>query len=71
LGEIAGREAAVHLDDLLLRRLRVGLLIPEGGRDLMGQLGEVIRPAMGWTETRWDQEAQAYLKLIQSAYQAG
>ena len=71
LGEIACREAVVHLDDLLLRRLRVGLLLPEGGSALMDQFGEVIRPAMGWTETRWDQEAQTYLKLIQSAYQAG
>ena len=71
LGQIACREAVVHLDDLLLRRLRLGLLIPEGGNALMGQLGEVIRPAMGWTETRWNQEAQAYLKLIRSAYQVG
>ncbi|RLD01398.1 MAG: FAD-dependent oxidoreductase [Chloroflexi bacterium] len=71
LGEIAPREAVIHLDDLLLRRLRLGLLVPAGGSALLPQLGEVIRPALGWSDTRWNQETRAYLKLIQSAYQAG
>jgi glycerol-3-phosphate dehydrogenase len=71
LQEIAPREAVVHLDDLLLRRLRLGLLVPEGGKALLPQLGEVIRPALGWSDTRWEQEVRAYLSLIQSAYRAG
>lgn len=29
----AANEAVVHLDDLLLRRVRVGLLMPQGGLD--------------------------------------
>ena len=71
LEEIAPREAVVHLDDLLLRRLRLGLLLPEGGKALMPHLREVIQPALGWSDTRWEQEVQAYQALIQSAYQAG
>ena len=71
LREIALREAVVHLDDLLLRRLRLGLLLPDGGSALMSQLGEVIRPTLGWSENRWAQESRAYLELIRSSYQAG
>ena len=71
LKEIAPREGVVHLDDLLLRRLRLGLLIPEGGRNLLDQLGQVIRPALGWSEERWDGEVDDYLKLIQQSYQIG
>ena len=71
LRELASREAVVHLDDLLLRRLRLGLLLPEGGKALMGQISEVIRPALGWPAERWDQEVESYLKLIQTAYKGG
>ncbi len=71
LKEIAPREAVVHLDDLLLRRLRLGLLIPSGGRSLMSELGQVIRPALGWSGERWDQEVRAYFNLIQAAYRGG
>ena len=69
LREIAPREGVVHLDDLLLRRLRLGLLVPEGGRTLLDQLGRVIRPALQWSEERWEVEVENYLELIQSAYQ--
>ncbi len=71
LREVAHQEAVVHLDDLLLRRIRLGLLIPDGGRALMDKLGGVIRPALGWSVTRWEQERKAYLELIQSTYQIG
>jgi glycerol-3-phosphate dehydrogenase len=70
LREIGAREAVVHLDDLLLRRLRLGLLLPDGGSALLPQLGEVIRPSLGWTSERWEEESRAYVQLIRSAYQA-
>lgn len=69
LRELAAREAVVHLDDLLLRRLRLGLLLPDGGSALLPQLGDVIRPTMGWTDERWEQETQTYINLIESSYQ--
>lgn len=69
LRETAAREAVVHLDDLLLRRLRLGLLLPGGGEALLPQLREVIQPALGWSDTHWEGEKAAYLDLIKSAYQ--
>lgn len=71
LREIAPREGVVHLDDLLLRRLRLGLLVPEGGRTLLNQLGQVIRPALKWSAERWESEVEGYLKLIHKSYQIG
>jgi len=70
LGVIAPREAVVHLDDLLLRRLRLGLLLPEGGAALLSEIGDVVRPALGWSAERWEREKRDYLGLIRSAYQA-
>jgi len=69
LREIAPREAVVHLDDLLLRRLRLGLLLPKGGIELIDQIGQVVRPALGWSDERWDREVQDYRQLIQASYQ--
>ncbi len=64
----AGQEAVVHLDDLLLRRLRLGLLLPKGGERYLDRLGDIIRPELDWSLDRWNQEAAAYRKLIQRSY---
>ncbi len=66
---IAGTEAVVHLDDLLLRRLRLGLLVPRGGEDLMKKIGETVRPELGWSQSRWEKEVAAYNQLIRTSYQ--
>jgi glycerol-3-phosphate dehydrogenase len=69
LKQVASCEAIVHLDDLLLRRLRLGLLVPRGGEALLKQIGETIKPELGWTDSRWEEEVSAYTQLIQTAYQ--
>jgi glycerol-3-phosphate dehydrogenase len=59
----AGHEDVRHLDDLLLRRVRVGLLLPEGGADFLDRVQEVAGPALGWDEDRWRQERERYDRL--------
>ena len=61
-------EGVVHLEDLLLRRVRLGLLLPQGGRDLLGRIREIVQPELGWDDERWQQEEAAYLKTWQSYY---
>jgi len=64
----ARHEMACHLDDLLLRRLRLGLLLPGGGAGLLDSLKEVILPAMGWDQHRWQAECARYLEIWNRSY---
>ncbi len=59
----AAGEAVRHLSDLLLRRVRLGLILPEAGRDLLPQIRRLCQPVLGWDDARWKAEEQAYLQL--------
>jgi glycerol-3-phosphate dehydrogenase len=59
----ARRESVAHLDDLLLRRTRLGLLLPEGGAALFDHVAAICREELGWGEVRWIQERNRYLDL--------
>ena len=65
----AAREEGVeHLDDLLLRRVRLGLLLLRGGRDLLGRVRSIVQPELEWSDERWQQEEMAYLQTWQRYY---
>lgn len=61
-------EAVFHLDDLLLRRVRLGLLLPQGGRDLMPRIRETVQEELGWSDARWEAEVSAYQDLWKTCY---
>jgi glycerol-3-phosphate dehydrogenase len=64
----ARNEQVVHLDDLLLRRVRLGLLLPNGGEAHLPALRALCQPELGWDDTRWESEARAYLTLWRTHY---
>lgn len=64
----ARSEGVVHLDDLLLRRVRLGLLLPKGGALLLPRIRQICQPELGWSDEKWVVEEIAYLALIQQAY---
>ncbi len=64
----AREEGVVHLEDLLLRRVRLGLLLPQGGRDLLPRIRSVVQIELGWSDEQWQQEEATYLKTWQSYY---
>jgi glycerol-3-phosphate dehydrogenase len=64
----ARAEGVVHLDDLLLRRVRVGIQLPEGGAGVLDQIRAIARPELGWDDDRWDAEEAAYRRLWATAY---
>lgn len=64
----ARSEAVLHLDDLLLRRVRVGLLLPEGGKKWLTQIRKIAQPELGWSNARWEAEENAYLHTWQTYY---
>lgn len=64
----ARAEGIVHLDDLLLRRVRLGLLLKHGGEAQMPRIRQICQPELGWDDARWAQEETAYLTLCRQAY---
>jgi len=61
-------EAIVHLDDLLLRRTRIGMLLPRGGLDLLPTIRSAVQKELQWTNQRWHQEKARYLDIWQKCY---
>lgn len=68
LRHAARAENVVHLEDLLLRRVRIGLLLPEGGADLLARVREICQPELGWDDARWQAEEQSYRELKHACY---
>lgn len=65
---VAKHEWVRHLDDLMLRRVRIGLLLPGGGRAHLGRIGRLVRPALGWKKGHWHREVDQYLVRRQQHY---
>ena len=53
-------EAVEHLDDLLLRRTRLGMCLPNGGSNLYPALKDLFLSYQSWDEERWQQEVNRY-----------
>ena len=53
-------EQVEHLDDLLLRRTRLGLLLAGGGEEVLPRLQGLCAEELGWDATRWDVEVARY-----------
>ena len=62
------QEATVHLDDLLLRRTRLGLLLPSGGEQLFGELEPMFSELALWSESHWQSEVARYREIIARYY---
>jgi glycerol-3-phosphate dehydrogenase len=61
-------EAVVTLSDLLLRRVRLGLLLPNAGLDQLAKIRAIAQPELGWDDAKWDRELAAYKTTWQKAY---
>ena len=64
----ARAEGVVHLDDLLLRRVRLGLLVKNGGQAYLPRIRAICQPELGWDNVRWEQEERVYYALWQRCY---
>ena len=61
-------EAVVHLDDLLLRRTRLGLLLKNGAEQLLGSLQPLCCTELNWDLARWSHELERYRHIIKHYY---
>ena len=64
----AGADHVVHLEDLLLRRTRIGLLLPDGAIGEAKKIRALCQAELGWDDARWQNEVNAYCTLWQRAY---
>ncbi len=68
LRHAAAHEAVRHLDDLLLRRSRLGLVLPDACRAQMPRIRQVCQQALGWDDRRWGNEEGAWYRRWHSHY---
>lgn len=61
-------ENIVHLDDLLLRRVRLGILAPQGGAQFCEQIKSTVQTELDWDDRRWNAELSRYSQLWKKCY---
>lgn len=61
-------EQIQHLDDLLLRRTRLGNVLPNGAADYLVDIKELCAKELGWNEKKWQQEVSRYQALWLQCY---
>ncbi len=65
----AARTGAVeHLDDLLLRRVRLGMQLADGGADIIEKVREIAQVELGWSDPKWEIELARYYAIYAAAY---
>jgi glycerol-3-phosphate dehydrogenase len=68
LPHAAKNEKIRHLGDLLLRRVRIGLLTPEGGKEYLKRIQIICTDILPWDRQRWKEEINMYIELWNHAY---
>jgi glycerol-3-phosphate dehydrogenase len=68
LRHAARAEGVTHLEDLMLRRTRIGMVRPEGGAGLLDAVRAVVQAELGWSDEVWAAEARAYRALWRARY---
>jgi glycerol-3-phosphate dehydrogenase len=64
----ARAEGIVHLEDLLLRRVRLGMMIPGGGIDQLPEIQARLQDELDWDKDRWELEKEQYTHLWKNRY---
>jgi glycerol-3-phosphate dehydrogenase len=64
----ARNESVQHLEDLMLRRSRLGIQLAQGGAAVLGRVRAICQPELGWDDQRWAAEEAAYLALCRAHY---
>ena len=68
LPELAKTGGIRHLSDLLLRRVRIGLLMAEGGKQHLDRIQGLCAPMLSWDHKRWQKEREDYIRHWEHAH---
>jgi glycerol-3-phosphate dehydrogenase len=61
-------EQVLHLDDLLLRRTRIGNVLPEGAIAQINKVKALCSEYLAWSEAKWQAEITRYIDIWQRHY---
>ena len=61
-------EYVFHLEDLLLRRTRIGNLCPSGGTHFEKEIKHIVQSELHWDEKKWKDEWDKYQNLWHDCY---
>jgi glycerol-3-phosphate dehydrogenase len=62
----AAAEGALHLEDILARRMRISIEYPHRGVDCAREVAEVVAPVLGWTAADVDREVKTYMARVEA-----
>jgi glycerol-3-phosphate dehydrogenase len=60
----AAAEGALHLEDILARRMRISIEYPHRGVDCAQEVAEVVAPVLGWSAEDVEREVATYLARV-------
>ncbi len=62
----AAAEGALHLEDILARRMRISIEYPHRGVDCALEVAEVVAPILGWSDADCAREVATYLARVEA-----
>ena len=62
----AAAEGALHLEDILTRRMRIGIEYPHRGMDCAREVAQVVAPVLGWSAEDVDREVATYIARVEA-----
>jgi glycerol-3-phosphate dehydrogenase len=62
----AAAEGALHLEDILARRMRISIEYPHRGVDCAREVAEVVAPVLGWSEADIEREVDIYTARVEA-----
>ena len=62
----AAAEGALHLEDILARRMRISIEYPHRGVDCAREVAEIVAPILGWGPEEVDSEVATYLARVEA-----
>ncbi|GFG72955.1 glycerol-3-phosphate dehydrogenase/oxidase [Mycobacterium botniense] len=62
----AAAEGALHVEDILARRMRISIEYPHRGLDCAREVAELVAPVLGWGPADVDREVATYIARVEA-----
>src|SRR5207248_10499069 len=62
----AAAEGALHLEDIMARRMRISIEYPHRGVDCAREVADIVAPILGWSDADCARETATYLARVEA-----